>query len=191
MPRRRRGLHVTGGPLPRNFAFTLAESMVVIAIVALFVVMAAANLKALILRNSFKGQIQDFVSALEAAATSAAQSDKRYEVIIDITLQGYILRQISTPDLAQVLEEEIIVVNDFSANCTVSYVLFDDGDFANEGRAKFRAGHNGWEFGGVVVFIDNEGQTYSVVVNRLSNIVKVEPGEVEMLWPKTSEELPF
>jgi prepilin-type N-terminal cleavage/methylation domain-containing protein len=175
----------------RRLGFTLAESMVVIVIVALFVIMAATNLKALILRNSFKGQVQDFVSALETAATSASQSDKRYEVIIGITEQGYILREISTPDLTQVLEEEIIAVSDFSANCTVSYVMFDDGEFANEGRAKFRAGHNGWEFGGVVVFVDDEGQVYSVVVNRLSNIVAVETGEAKMLWPKTSEELAF
>ncbi len=185
MRRRRCVSRVRGG------GFTLAESMVVIAIVALFVIMATTNLKALLLRNSFKGQVQDFVSALEAAAMSAAQSDKRYEVIIDITEQSYILREITTPDLAEVLEEEIIVTNDFNGNCIVSYVLFDDGDFANEGRAKFRAGHNGWDFGGVIVFVDNEEQMYSVVVDRLSNIPRVEKGEVEMLWPKTSEELAF
>ena len=58
------------------------------------------------------------------AATTAAQSDKRYEVIIDIPQQSYTLRQITTPDLSVVLEEEIIAQEDFGASCRVSYVLF-------------------------------------------------------------------
>jgi prepilin-type N-terminal cleavage/methylation domain-containing protein len=64
--------------------FTLAESMVVIVVVSLLVALAAINLKGVLIKNSFKSQAAGLVSALEAASTSAAQTGKRYEVIIDI-----------------------------------------------------------------------------------------------------------
>lgn len=172
-------------------AFTLAESMVVLVVLSLFVALAAGNLKTILLRNSFKAKIHNFVSAMEMAVTAAAQTGRRYEVIIDPVEQTYLLREITTPDLSQVLEEEIIAEGDFGENCRVSYVLFDDGEFSDQLRVKFRAGRTGWNFGGVIVLLDADEQPYSIVVNRLSNIVRLQPGEAEILVPKTSEELPF
>jgi prepilin-type N-terminal cleavage/methylation domain-containing protein len=171
--------------------FTLAESMVVIVIFSLLIIMAAPNLKGVITKNSFKAKSQGLISALEAASTSAGQSDKRYEVIIDIPQQSYLLREISSSNLAEVLDEEIIAAEDFGPNCTVSYVLFDDGAFTNEDRAKFRAGRSGWQFGGIIVLLDAEGQPWSIVIDRLSNIVRVEPGETQITWPRSKDELPF
>ena len=75
-------------------AFTLAESMVVVVIVSLLILMAATNLKGVITKNSFKAKSQGLIAALEAASTSAGQSDKRYEVIVDIPQQSYLLREI-------------------------------------------------------------------------------------------------
>ncbi len=172
-------------------AFTLAESMVVLVVLSLFVALAAGNLKTTLLRNSFKAKIHNFVSAMEMAVTAAAQTGRRYEVIIDPVEQTYLLREITTPDLSQVLEEEIIAEGDFGENCRVSYVLFDDGEFSDQFRVKFRAGRTGWNFGGVIVLLDADEQPYSIVVNRLSNIVRLQPGEAEILAPKTSEEMPF
>jgi Tfp pilus assembly protein FimT len=165
--------------------------MVVIVIVSLLVVLAATNLKGVVTKNSFKARVQGLVSAIEAASTSAAQSGKRYEVIIDIPQQSYMLREISSPDLSEVLEEEIIAQEDFGANCRVSYVLFDDGEFTNEDRAKFRASRTGWQFGGIIVLLDKDEQPWSIVIDRLSNIVSLQPGEAQIIWPRSKDEMPF
>ncbi len=172
-------------------AFTLAESMVVIVLVSLLVALAATNLKGVILRNTFRSKARGLVSALGAASTAAAQSDKRYEIIIDIPEQSYIFREITSPELSEVLEEEIIAEEDFGDNCTVAYVLFDDGDFTNEYRAKFRASRAGWQFGGVICLLDEEQQPWSIVVDRLSHIVRLEQGEAQIVWPRSQDELPF
>ncbi len=171
--------------------FTLAESMVVIVIVSLMVALAATNLKGVITGNSFKGKVRGLIAAIEAASTGAAQSDKRYEIIIDIPQQSYLLREITSSDLAEVLEEEIIAQEDFGENCRIAYVLFDDGEFTSEDRAKFRAGPSGWQFGGIIVLLDADEQPWSIVIDRLSNIVRLEQGEAQIVWPRSKDELPF
>jgi prepilin-type N-terminal cleavage/methylation domain-containing protein len=175
----------------RISGFTLAESMVVIVIVSLIVALAAASLKGVITRNSFKSQTASLVSALDAASTTAGQTGKRYEVIIDIPRQSWLLREITSPDLSEVLEEEIIAQEEFAENCRVAYVLFDDGEFTNEDRAKFRASRIGWQFGGIIVLEDADRQFWSIVIDRLSNIVRVQPGEHQIAWPRSKDEMPF
>lgn len=172
-------------------AFTLAELIVVVFIVSLFVLLAVINLFGLLRKNTFKFQAHELVSTIQMAARAAAQSDRRYEVIIDLMEQKYILREITSPDLSEVLEEEVIVVNDFSDNCYVDYVVFDDGEYTNEGRAKFRAGHSGWQYGGKIVLLDANQQPYSLVVNRLSGIIGLKEGDVEFLLPRPKDEVPF
>jgi prepilin-type N-terminal cleavage/methylation domain-containing protein len=175
-------------------AFTLTELIVVIVIVSLFVLLAVTNLAGLLRKNTFRAQVQEFVSTMQAAASAAAESDRRYEVIIDLAEQSYTLRQISSTHLpSDVLEEEIIVKNDFSDNCRVVYVLFDDLTETDEETIKafFRAGHAGWQAGGKIVLLDKEEQPYSVIVNRLNRIVTLKEGDVEFLIPKRADEVPF
>ncbi len=171
--------------------FTLTELMVVIVVVSMFVLLAQMHLFGLLRKSTFRAQVQELVSTMQMAANAAAQSDRRYEVIIDIPEQRYMLRQITNPDLSQVLEEEVIVEDSFSPNCRVVYVRFDDGDFTSEDRAKFRAGHSGWAYGGKIVLLDEKEQPYSIVVSRLNRMVTLEQGDVELLWPKTKDEVPF
>ena len=171
--------------------FTLAESMVVIVVVSLLVALAATNLKGVLIKNSFKSQASGLVSALESASTSAVQSGKRYEVIIDIPQQSWLLREITSPDLSEVLDEEIVAQEDLGGNCRVSYVLFDDGQFTNEDRAKFRTSRAGWQFGGIIVLLDSEEQPWSIIIDRMSNIVRIEPGEAQIVWPRSKDEVPF
>jgi prepilin-type N-terminal cleavage/methylation domain-containing protein len=171
--------------------FTMAELLVVLAVISLFVTLAQIHLFGLLRKNTFKAQVQELVSTMQMAASAAAESDRRYEVIIDIAEQGYLLRQITTPDLSQVLDEEVIVQDDLGNSCRLAYVEFDDGEYTNEGRAKFRAGHAGWAYGGKIVLLDENQQPYSIVVNRLNGIVALEKGNVELLRPKSKDELPF
>ena len=178
--------------------FTLTEAIVAVVVISLLVLLSQMRLLSLLRKNKFKAQAQELVSTMQMAVRGAAESDRRYEVIIDLTEQSYLLRQITSPDLSQVLEEEIIVNNDFSDNCWVAYVLFDDVDYSledesytNEGQAKFRAGHAGWQYGGKIVLFDRNERPYSIVINRLNRIVTLKEGDVEILKPKAKEDVPF
>ena len=172
-------------------AYTLTEVIVVIVIVSLIILLAGTNFYGLLVKNTFRGQIQEIVSTMQMAANSAAETGRRYEVIFDLDQQNYLLRQITTPDLAQILEEEIIAANDLSENCFISYVVFDDGDYTNQDRAKFRVGPSGWQYGGKIIFIDATERAYSIVVNRLNRSIMLRDGDVEILMPKSPEEVPF
>jgi prepilin-type N-terminal cleavage/methylation domain-containing protein len=183
--------HNLQGALRASGGFTLTELVVVIVMISLIVLLAQVNFFSAMQRKTFKGQLQDFVSTMQMASSAAAESDRRYEVIIDLTEQSYLLRQITTSDLSEVLDEEIIVQNNFGSNCRVVYVEFDDADFANEGRAKFRAGHSGWQYGGKIVLLDNDEKPYSVVVNRLNRMIELKEGDIELLVPKAQDEVPF
>ena len=174
--------------------FTFTELMVVILVVSLFVLLAVTNFSGLLRKSTFRAQANELASTMQMAAAAAAESDKRYEVIIDIAEQQYTLRQITSPQLpSDVLEEEIIVKNDLGDNCRIIYVLFDDLVETDENHQKafFRAGHAGWQAGGKIVLIDEDEQPYSVVVNRLSRIVTLQEGDVGILMPKRQDEVPF
>jgi Tfp pilus assembly protein FimT len=162
--------------------------------VSLFVLLAVTNLAGLLRKNTFRAQLQELIGTMQAAVSAAAESDRRYEVIIDLAEQSYTLRQITSTHLpSDVLEEEIIVKNDFSDNCQVVYVLFDDLTETDEDTIKafFRAGHAGWQAGGKIVLLDEEEQPYSVIVNRLNRIVTLKEGDAEFLIPKRPDEVPF
>ncbi len=173
--------------------FTLTELIVVLVIISLFVLLVMMNLFGLLRRNTFKVQANEFVSTMQMAAVAAAESDRRYEVIIDLTEQNYTLRQITNPDLTLILEEEVIVTNNFGNNCQAFYVLFDDLMETDENHqiAKFRAGQAGWQYGGKVVLLDEKEQPYSVVVDRMNRVVTLKRGDVGLLMPRTKDELLF
>jgi Tfp pilus assembly protein FimT len=169
----------------------MIELMVVLVVVSLFVLLAQLSLFGLLERHTFKAQVQEFVSTMQMAASAAAESDRRYEVIVDLEEQSYLLREITNPDLSEVLEEEIIVQADLNEGCRVVYVEFDDAEATAEGRAKFRAGRSGWAYGGKIVLADRNDQPYSLVINRLNRIVGLEEGDVLLLQPKAKEDVLF
>lgn len=171
--------------------FTLVELIVVLSMLALFVLVAQVNLFGMLRQSEFSAQVQGFVSTMQMAASAAAETGRRYEVIVDIGEQTYLLRQITSSDLAEVREEEIIAQGQFGENCHVSYVEFDDGEFTNDGQAKFRAGHAGWHYGGKVVFLDDGEQAHTVAVSRLTPIVELIDGDAELMKPKARDEVPF
>jgi prepilin-type N-terminal cleavage/methylation domain-containing protein len=174
-----------------RYGFTLTELIVVLLIVSMFVLLAQTNLFGLLRKNTFRAQAQELVSTMQMAAGAAAQSNRRYEVIIDFAEQNYRLQEGISTDITQVLEETIILQNDFSDNCRVVYVQFDDGDYTNEGWAAFKAGHSGWQYGGKIVLVDRDEQPYSLVASRLSRIIVLKKGDVELLEPKNRDAMPF
>jgi len=175
---------------PRMRAFTLVEMIVVLSFLSLFILMAMVDLSGKLRRSTFEAQVQEFISAMQMAATGAAETGRRYEVIVDIGEQTYLLRQITGSNLAEVLDEEIIVAGQFGDSCRVSYVEFDDAQYTNEGEAKFRVGHAGWMYGGKIVFQDEDEQSHTVAVSRLTPIVQLIVGDPELMRPKAKDEVP-
>ncbi len=175
----------------RIAAFTLVELIVVLTFLSLMIMLSQTNLFATLRRQSFRLQVQDFVSTMRLAASAAAENGRRYEVILDPTEQSYLLREITSSDLSEVLEEEIITQGAFGRNCRLSYIEFDDGDYTNDERAKFRIGRGGWTYGGKVVFLDESEQPYAVVVSRLNPLVELVEGDPALMKPKAKDEVPF
>ena len=175
---------------PHRAGFTLIELVVVISILGLFVMLVQVNLFGVLRRSQFEAEVQDFVSTMQMASSAAAENGRRYEVIVYIADQEYLLREISSSNLAEVLDEEIITQGHFGDNCEVVYVEFDDGTYTNETAAKFRIGGGGWHYGGKIVFLDNTEQAHAVIVNRLSPIVELVEGDPSLLTPKAKDEAP-
>ncbi len=173
--------------------FTMAELLAVVLLLSFFVLLAEKNLHGLLTKSTFKAQAHELVSTMQLAASAAAESNRRYEVFIDISEQMYLLRKITTPNLLEILDEEIIEEKYFGDKCRVVYVLFDDLIETNEDFqiASFRAGRTGWQNGGKIVLMDTKENEYSIVVNRLNRIVKLVEGDAELLMPKTKDEMSF
>jgi Tfp pilus assembly protein FimT len=170
-------------------AFTFAELMAAVVIVAMLLLLAQLSLLSRLGKSTFRAQVNQLISTLQMAASAAGESKSRYEVIIDLTEQKYMLREITSSDLSEVFEEDIIAENELSANCFVAYIEFDDEDWTNEGIAKFRAGHSGWQYGGKIVLLDQAETAYSIVVNRRNRIVTLKEGDVQLLKTRTEDEI--
>ena len=174
--------------------FTLTELVVVILIISMFVVLAVMSFGRLLVKGAFRAQAEELVSTMQMAASAAAESNRRYEVIIDLINQSYTLREITSPSLVtDVLDEEIIVNNELNNNCRLVYVLFDDlvSTDAEHQIAMFRVGHSGWQNGGKVVLLDENEQPYSIVVNRINRIVELRKGDIDFLMPKSKDDVLF
>jgi len=171
--------------------FTITELSIALSVIAVFLLLAQSAILTRIEKHRLKGQVEDFVSTLRMAAVSAAESNRRYEVIVDPVERTYMLRQITTSQLDEVLDEEIVSEGQFGRGCRVDYIEFDDGDMTTQNRAKFRAGHQGWQYGGKIVLMDEDEHRFTVVVNRLNRSIEIHEGDVGMLTPKAPEDLPF
>jgi len=171
----------------------LAEIIMVLFIIAMFTTMAMMNLTDVLSRNSFRGRADDLLKLFQMAATGAAETGKRYEIIINFNQNNYILREITTGlvSVEDIQEEEIIQTGEFSDRFQLSYVIFDDGTWTNEAPALFRVGKSGWQYGGKIVVADEDGQLYSIVVNRLGRMVNIIEGDVEILTAKSEDEVGF
>jgi hypothetical protein len=174
-------------------AAVLAEIIMVLFIVAMFTTMAMINLSGVLSRSSFKNRADDLVKLFQMAATSAAETGVRYEIIIDFVQNSYTLREITTGLVAveDIKEEEIIQTGQFNDRFQLAYVMFDDGDWTNEAPALFRVGKSGWQYGGKIVVTDEDGKAYSIVINRLSRMINLLEGDAEILTPKTEDEMGF
>ncbi len=189
---RRPGPAVAGPHCTRAKAVTLVELLVVLSLLSLLVLMAQVSLFGALRRHSFKAQVQDFVSTMQMAISNASETGRRYEMIINLAEQTYLLREMTDSDLtSQSRAEQIITQGAFRGNCRCAYVEWDDGTYTNQDKGKFRTGHAGWQYGGKIVFLDESEQPYAVIVNRMTPIIQLLEGDPPLMTPKTKEQVPF
>ena len=169
----------------------LAEVVMVLFIIAMFTVIAMINLSDVLSKDSFRSRAYDLVQLFQMAAAGSAETGKRYEIIIDFTQNSYMLREITTGLVAveDIKDEEIIQTGNFNDRFQLSYVMFDDGAWTNNSPALFRAGKNGWQYGGKVVVMDENGRQYTIVISRLSRMIDLVDGDVEVLMPRAADEM--
>jgi len=175
-------------------ALVLVEMIIVIIILALMTTITTFAFPEMIGRTKFKKQADSFIRTMTMAQNAAAQTDRRYAVILDLDEQTYTLRQFASLDLETIPEEEAILkIGYFTDDCQLDYVLFDDYTVTDEDvyQARFMAGHSGWQYGGKIVLLDREGNPYSVVISRISRVIKLHSGDVQILTPQYKENVPF
>ena len=181
-------------------ALVLTELIIVIIIIALMAGMVSISFPAILTRKQFERQAKAFINTMKMAQNAAAESNKKYAVSLDFEEQTYTLRQYTKADWEVILDEEPVMFEGyFSEQCYLDYVIFDDGTDTREpleGRimvgAWFYATRTGFQNGGNIVLLDSEGNPYSVIVNRLSKVVSLLPGEdYEIPVPRETYELPF
>ena len=181
-------------------AMVLTELIIVIIIISAMTAIAIFNFSGVLSRTKFKRQAHGLINVLNLAQNAAAETDRRYAVILDFDENTYTLRQFAVIDHDKILDEEPIIAQGyFTDQCRLDYVLFDDfvdtrdWDIENMEffRAWFFAGHSGWQYGGKIVLLDADGNPYSVVINRLSKVIALQPGDVEILEPRYKEDVPF
>lgn len=189
---------------PANLSngYVLIEMILVLVILGLMATVAGLKLLPGFRRSVFKREAQEIVSALKMAQNAAAQSNRRYAVLFDLIEQSYTLQEINAvEDLGLDAEpdpEMILDTRTLSEKCRIDYIRFDDGsDTRDEGadlallKTYFVAGRNGWQNGGKIVMLDNEGNPHTIVVNRLSKMITMTEGEEDIYVLEAVNDLPF
>ena len=186
--------HKRSARVGRRSGLTIVELMVAVLLMSLFVALAQINLFGFVRRHKFTYQAQELVSTMQRAVNAASESNRRYSVILNVAEQTYTLRQITNAELYEdPTEEEIVLTNSLNDNCRIEYIQFDDWSGTDEDifRVHFVAGHSGWQYGGTIVLFDEDDEPYSIIVNRINRIVKLERGEIMPLEPRSKDEITF
>ncbi len=170
-------------------AFTLIEAIVMTIILGLLTGMALLNLTGIAFSSRFSTETTELLSTLRQAYAAGMQSNKRFEVKLDLAQQTYLLRELTPANYGQPAQsDEILTSRQLSEHCRLIYVEFDDGVVAtNTGDenefnvANFRAGRAGWQKGGKILLADASGNEYSMIINRLTGEIKLQKGDVAIL----------
>lgn len=172
-------------------AFSLVEVIVAVFIISMLTMVAVVGYNNFSSNLSFKDTASQLVKVFEMATEAASQSERRYAVLIDFTENSFTLYDVNTDhpyNRDNLIEEDIITTGNFNDNCSLLYVQFDDSpktiDGSEEGSALFVVGHGGWDYGGKIVLADYEGLEHTIIVTRLSKVVKMYDGDIELPQPE-------
>jgi len=170
--------------------------LMVVGLIGLMAAMAALSFGAMWGNLRFKRQAEELVNVFQMAYNAAAQSNRRYAVVLDFEEQKFVLRQFKSLDLETMdPDEAIIQTGYFSEAITIDYVVYDDledtRDFENASEARFLAGHSGWQYGGKVILRDEDGMPWTIVIHRFAKPVELFKGEVDIDPPMDAKDVPF
>ncbi len=178
----------------------LIELLVVVGIISMMAGIAILSFGSMWGNLRFKQQAEDLMNTFQMAYNGAAESDRRYAVVLDFTEQAYILREFKSLDLQTMHPDEAIIqTNYFGQELTLDYVLYDDMEDTrnseNVTEARFLAGHSGWQYGGIVVLRDDDGMPWTLVIHRFAKPVKLFEGEWDLdsvgMLPQDKQDVPF
>jgi len=180
----------------------LIELVVVIGLIAMMAGIAILSFGALWGNLRFKRQAEDLVSIFQMAYNGAAQTDRRYAVILDFVEQGYVLREFKSLDLLTMDPEEAILQSGyFTEALRLDYVTYDDladtrdWDAEEVAEAQFSAGKSGWQYGGIIVIRDEEGKPWTIVIHRFAKPAELLEGEWDLeslgMLPQDKKNVPF
>lgn len=194
---------------PVNCGHVLLELLLVVGIIGMMAGIAMVSFGALWGNQRFKRQAEELVNVFHMAQNAAAQSDRRYAVILDFVDQKYTLREFKSIDLETMdPEKAIIKVGYLSDSLFLDYVMYDDEESVSieelEGaaepeaallEARFLAGHSGWQFGGKVVLLDGDGYPWTLVIHRYARPAELFEGDWDLeelgMLPRDKQDVPF
>ena len=176
--------------------FVLIEMLMVVGLIGLMAVVAMLSFGAMWGNLRFKRQAEELVGVFQMAYNAAAESDRRYAVVLDFEEQKFVLRQFKSLNLETMdPDKAIIQTGHFTEALRIDYVVYDDledtRDFENATEARFLAGHSGWQYGGKVVLRDADGMAWTIVICRLAKPVELFRGEMDIDSPVDEIDVPF
>lgn len=174
----------------------LIELVMVLGLIAMMAGIAMVSFGALWGNLRFKRQAEELVNVFQMAQNAAAESDRRYAVILDFVEQKFVLREFKSLDLGTMDPDEAVIQTGYFSNAlTLDYVLYDDledtRDMEDVTEARFLAGKSGWQFGGKVVLLDEDGMPWTIVIHRFAKPPEMFKGEVEIYLPQDEKNVPF
>jgi len=180
--------------------FVLVEMLMVVGLIGLMTGIAMLSFGSMWGNLRFKRQAEDLVNVFQMAYNGSVETSRRYAVILDFAGQGFVLREYKSLDLtAMDPEEAILQTGYFSKDLTIDYVVYDDlddtRDWENVSEARFLAGHAGWQYGGIVILLDDDGMPWTLVIHRFARPVELLKGEWDLdslgMLPQDTEDVRF
>lgn len=180
--------------------FILVEMLMVVGLIGLMAGVAMISYSAMWGSLRFKSEARGLVNILQMAQDAAAQSDRRYEVILDCELQGYVFREFSgftfLEDENPLENENVEAIQKTFFKKTV-YLDYVDYDYRTEEEEealaegdnrffRFVTGSPGWQAGGKIVLLDDNDQPWTIVVYRFAKPVELLEGDVAIWEPQES-----
>jgi prepilin-type N-terminal cleavage/methylation domain-containing protein len=107
--------------------FSLMETIVVLGVLSLLTGIAMVNLVGRASKSSFKKEATELVIALKTAQNAAAQTGRRYVVLLDLVEQTYTMKEVPTLDefflIVDQGEGEAISETHLSDRCMIEYII--------------------------------------------------------------------
>ena len=180
--------------------FVLIEMLMVVGLIGLMTAVAVISFSAMWGNLKFKSQAEELVNVFQMAQDAATTTDRRYAVILDFSEQAFVLREFKSLDLQTMADEDAIIQTKyFSDALTLAYVQYDDLEDTREEEnvteVRFLAGKSGWQFGGIIVLLDADGDAWTIVIHRFGKPAELIKGQLDLdslgMRPKYKENVPF